>query len=419
MQFYCSELVKANPYIDACAIAFEPYYYKELGQYFMAYAHLGNKSNGLELNEKPATQDGVPYTKREWYAKAVEKGFPCWTHSKQEEKGDTVITFSIPIDDGQRTVGVLAVNVSQRLLSDIVLQAKPSANSFTTMISSDGSFIVHPDSNKLYYQNALELNSTGSSSQSVKEAVQAMVSGQTDYKEISLNGQNCYVFFKPFRRLPAPRRYIEELGWSVGIIYPEEDIFGDYNNLLLFTLAISISGLLLVLVIGYWFIRRRLQPLHMLTESAQRISQGHFNEPIPDSRQQDEVGRLQDHFQQMQQALATHMSSLEKLTSQLKQQGTELNNAYERAKEADRMKTAFLHNMSDQMIAPVVSIVDDVNLLHEHQLNVAPEKAGPAVSDIQKQGMRVTELLNDLLTMSNDKSMEVTRTPKIQDSNNS
>ena len=97
-------------------------------------------------------------------------------------------------------------------------------------------------------------------------------------------------------------------------------------------------------------------PLTMLTEQAQRIADGNMDEPIPNSRREDEIGRLQDNFKLMQQSLATNIGELDQLTNQLKEHGKELSIAYREAQKADRIKTAFLHNMTNQMIEPAESI---------------------------------------------------------------
>ena len=39
MYDYCQRIIETNPNITGCAIAFEPHYYQEKGQLFMAYYH--------------------------------------------------------------------------------------------------------------------------------------------------------------------------------------------------------------------------------------------------------------------------------------------------------------------------------------------------------------------------------------------
>jgi hypothetical protein len=67
------------------------------------------------------------------------------------------------------------------------------------MLGSDGSFIIHPDSTKRLNETVYTELKHGSDP-SVKEAVDAMMSGQKGYKRIKMNGKDCYVFFQPFTR---------------------------------------------------------------------------------------------------------------------------------------------------------------------------------------------------------------------------
>ena len=135
----------------------------------------------------------------------------------------------------------------------------------------------------------------------------------------------------------------------------------------------------------------------MLTESAQRIAKGNFTDPIPDSRQEDEIGRLQDNFQQMQRSLATNIGQLEQIQNTLKEHGENLNKAYARAQKADRMKTTFLHNMTDQMTNPAVTIRKDVDMLCK-----GTGDRSQLADEIISNGKTIAELLDNLIKKSNE-----------------
>ena len=209
-----------------------------------------------------------------------------------EDKAHAITTFRLPVFDGRQKVGVMDVDVSLTLLSKILLDAKPSPNSFCTLLKPDGTIIVHPDSTVLN-KHILEL--TEDDHPSMREAAQAMLNGETGYKHVTLNGEDYYIFYKPFERSEVTGRITSRLGWSAGIIYPENDIFGDYNRLLSIVLIIAIAGLVLLLVPCLFYIHHQLSPLMRLVYSAQRMTEGDYDEPIPYSRRQDEVGRLQNH----------------------------------------------------------------------------------------------------------------------------
>lgn len=411
MFLYSRKMVETNPYVAGCAIAFEPDYYQERGRYFMAYVHHVNKDKLETVSSEiiqAETFGNVPYPEQIWYSKPVETGRPCWINplKNDQAEGEAIITFSLPIyAQGGKVIGVLAVDLSLSLLSDIVLSAKPSPNSYATLLGSDGSYIVHPDSEKVLHKT-IYMSDSYQTNKELRAAEDAMVAGETGYKHFRLDGTDNYVFYKPFIRADVPGRSMERTGWSIGIIYPEDDIFGDYNQLLYMVIAIALVGLVLLMTGCQMITHRCLLPLRMLAKSSQRIAEGHYDEPVPDSHQWDEVGRLQDHFQQMQQALSVHIGELERLTTELRERNVVLAGAYEQAKDADRVKTAFLHNMTDQMIKPVSVIQSSVNMLCEHRQDMDQQEANKTEETIQEQGKIVTKLLNDLLDVSQEKMEE-------------
>ncbi|SEA12099.1 methyl-accepting chemotaxis protein [Xylanibacter ruminicola] len=321
-----------------------------------------------------------------------------WTVKPVQEGKEPLISFSVPLyNTAGQLAGYVSTDVSIGLLSRIVAQTKPSENSFCVLLDSVGNFIVHPDAEQLIQQSAIEISKANANAELVG-AVQAMIAGQTDYRTFRLWGTDFYVYFKPFSRSSVRGRTIGHLGWSAGIIYPERDIFGDYNNLQYYVLVISIIGLLLTFLLSHAVIKSRLKPLLMLTSQAQHIAAGNFSEPIPDSKHIDEVGRLQDKFQLMQRSLATQIDELESLKNTLYQRCEGLRKAYDQAKKADRMKTSFLHNMTNQMTEPADAIEKDVLQL----CSQSDRDTAQLVSDVQKKGKAITELLKNLISMSDD-----------------
>ena len=327
---------------------------------------------------------------------ATDSIFTGWINP-EEKNANAITTFRLPVFDGRRKVGVMDVDVSLALISKLLLEAKPSPNSFCTLLKPDGTIIVHPDSVALN-KNILEL--TKDDHPSMTEAAQAMLNGETGYKYVKLDGEDYYVFYKPFERAEVMGRAMSKLGWSAGVIYPEEDIFGDYNHLLYTVLIIAVIGLALLLLSCRFYIRHQLLPLRKLEQSAQHIAEGNYDNPIRYSRRCDEVGRLQNHFREMQQSLATRMGEMNQLSATLKERGEELQATYEQAKAAERMKTNFLYNMSDQMMAPVDGIRKRVQTLSNTNGKQTEKETTQLVDGIQQRGEKVTALLNQLITES-------------------
>lgn len=404
----CRKLVESNRYISGCAVALEPYYYPGR-EFFMAYVHRaagGSLAAADSAIIESETFGDRPYTEQVWYTTPMTTGAAGWLNPLEGMDIDTepIATFCLPImgSDGKPR-GVIGVDVSLNRLSHIVMEAKPSPNSYCTLLTKDGSYIVHPDSSKLLDESVFTQTLRGADP-SVKEAAEAMVAGGSGYRPFLLDGVRYYVFYKPFNRTMVPGRAEGNLGWSAGIIYPEDDIFGEYNRLLYFVLAIAVLGLLLLFATCRAITHRQLKPLLLLTRSAQRIADGNYSETIPDAQRQDEIGLLEENFQQMQQSLAANISELEQMKETLGERGKVLSEAYRQAKEADRVKTSFLHNMTNQMLAPATAIMEDVGALCDFSRDIPKEESGRLTDDIQTQAKFITDLLNGVLDVSQEKA---------------
>ena len=173
MYTYSRRIVECNPFIDGCAIVFRPGYYPGHDLY-MAYIH-------RDVNGEFVTQETFanrPYTEQVWYSETVAKEVTCWTAPLKNENAEDkpLITFCQPIFDAKdECVGAVAVDVSISELSRIVLAAKPSPNSYCTLVDKNGSFIVHPDKEKLMHQTVFTQTEEGADP-TVLEAANALLS---------------------------------------------------------------------------------------------------------------------------------------------------------------------------------------------------------------------------------------------------
>jgi hypothetical protein len=99
----------------------------------------------------------------------------------------------------------------------------------------------------------------------------------------------------------------------------------------------------------------------------------------------------------MQQALAARMAELQQKTQTLEERNEALRIAYTQMQEADRVKTAFLHNMTNQMTKPAEEIAKNVKELCIHYQELTQQEASREVDAIQQQGQVITDLLNGLI----------------------
>jgi methyl-accepting chemotaxis protein len=398
MYAYCRELVESNPNIIGCAIAFKPGYFpgKDL---FMAYVH--RRAFTTDIKSDLVTTNTFtdrPYTEQAWYTEPMNKGWIGWTDPLKGEdtENEPLVNFCLPLSDksGER-VGVMAVDVSISQLSKIVLAAKPSERGYCVLMAKNGSFIVHPDQDKLQTKTVFTQMNEGAD-HTVLEAAEAMLAGKSGMKRFYMNGESWSVFFKPFKRVEWEGRSDWQLDWSVGVVYPDADIHSVHNKLLYLVIIIAVVGLLVFFLLCGWLIRRELKPLRMLTHLARRIADGNYEETVPSTTRDDEVGQLQNRFRTMQRRLKEQTVELENETQQMHEHSDELRAAYGRVEESDRLKTSFLHYITNQMAVPAESIDRSVTTLCNNYRDIDKDEINKQVDNIERKSEALVELLNHM-----------------------
>ena len=308
MFVYSRRILENNPELNGCSISFEPYYFPGKGKYFSAYSL---NQDGEILTE----QEGGPhyeYFTFDWYQMAKLLDGPCWTEPFFDYNPDgfysqeMIASYCKPLKDAQgRYIGTISVDLPLGWLSETISAVKPYPNSYSIMIGRGGTFFVHPDSTKLFYQTIFTetLEREDPDRTALGKAMQA---GEEGMKQMVIDGQNCYIFYKP----------LGTTNWSMGLVCPERDILSGYKRLQQAVLIIVVLGLLLMLDLISRVIRNELEPLSELNRQAKTIAAGHFQEELVDEGRIDEIGQLNRSFAGMQHSLINYIDELKQTTAQ-------------------------------------------------------------------------------------------------------
>ena len=390
---YAQKLVESNPNIEGCAIAFLPGYFPDK-DLFMAYVH--RKQTGTRGQTKLVTSETFanrPYIEQDWFKETMSFGFTGWINPLRgvDTDKEPTVSFCLPItDQHDERIGVMAVDVSISQLSEIISSAKSSEHAYSVLLAGDGSYIVHPDKEKLLRASAL---TDQDADPTEIEALKAMQAGESGMKEFSTDGQDMCVFYKPFKRVRWQLWTSGEVGWSVGVVYPKDDITGSHNSLIFLAVAIAIVGLLLFYLLCRWFIRWQLKPLNEITKSTQHIIDGNYSATLPETDRHDEIGVLQNRFVRMQHSLRQQAADLEAANSRQHQKGLLLQAAYDKTIETDIIKNSFLHYMGNQVATTAENIDRSVTTLVNNHHDIAKEEADRHADNIRKSSQTIVELL--------------------------
>ncbi|MGM1033323.1 MAG: cache domain-containing protein [Bacillota bacterium] len=115
--------------------------------------YLGTEKDGKAFifprNELPADYDP---RQRDWYQSALkQKNKTIWTEPYTDQAtNELVITAAKAIyDDRDELIGVLGVDISIDILITMVNQTKFGETGYTVLLDQKGSFVTHPDKEKI------------------------------------------------------------------------------------------------------------------------------------------------------------------------------------------------------------------------------------------------------------------------------
>ena len=394
---YSRELVKNNPNIAGCAIAFKPGFYqgKDL---FMAYAHRNPSAKAAKEEVTTAsTFAGRPYTEQAWFNEAMKTDLPKWTDPLKGEdaEGEPLVCFTLPLygHQGERA-GVMAVFLSIQKLSKIVLAAKPSQNGYGVLLARNGAFIVHPDKQKLF--SPMFIQKDQSVDLTVIEAAESMLAGEQGVKEFERDSKNWCVFYKPFERQKVANRAEGKIGWSVGVVYPEEDVFDPHQNLIAWVVIIAAVSLLLFFITGSWIIRREMKPLRYISAATRQIIAGNYSQTVPKTDREDEIGDLQNQFAAMQLTLKQRAEQLEAETQQLQRDNIALASDSVKTTETGAMKTKFMKHLSTQLTESTDEIYKSVTTLYNNSSSLSKQDIAHHAEIIKLKSKTMDELMDML-----------------------
>lgn len=386
---YSRQVLETNPELSGCSISFEPFYYKEKGEYFSAYSY--NNGDSIETENEGA--DYYQYHTMDWYLIPKLLNRPYWIEPFQEDDDwgivvqDVFSSYSQPIHDkAGKVVGTFSVDIPLDWFSDTVSATRPFPNSYTILLGKGGTYLVHPDSTRQFYETIFTISLQESDS-AIESLGRAMIAGESGYRQMTYHGELLHVFYKPFKNT----------GWNVAVICPESDVFAAFNQLRRTVRLVTAIGLLLLLLSTWFIVSRSVRPLQKLVDSTHQMTQHEFTGEIPDNTREDEIGRLQRRFKALQQSLSKYVGKVRQQSAVLEARRAELQEAYDRAKAEEHVRNAVLHQMTADMSAPVADITAVSRTICEEYQEMTDDYMDAMVDKIEKDANQVGEMLNQLL----------------------
>ena len=243
----CSRVVKDNPVVMGSTVSLVPGYNRKRPLYA---PYVYRKDSSLIYHTLASKE--YDYPSKEWFTKPIENGGGYWSEPYVDTGGGEVLmtTFSIPVQDAKGvTAAVLTADISLDWLTDLVgnIRVYPNANSL--IISRTGRFMVSKNRELVMQKTVGEVVEQIRNNESFKELNRAMLAGETGNMALTFQGQKSYVYYRP----------VERTGWSMCIVIPENDIFGQIRRTELLVRLFQLLGLIMLILILRSFFKKQSQ----------------------------------------------------------------------------------------------------------------------------------------------------------------
>ena len=248
----------------------------------------------------------------DWYQIPKELDRPVWTEPYYDEGGGNIImsTYSVPLHrmvDGERKFcGIVAADISLSWLKEILSHVKVYETGYAFVVSRNGVFVSHPDSGVIMRRSIFSLAEEIEDTH-LRRLGQDMTRGGTDFVRLNhpVSGKNSWLYYTS----------VPTAGWSVGVIFPDDELYAGVRKLSEEILFIFIVGFLFLVAAVAFISRSITRPIERLAASSDEIARGNLDIELPAIETRDEIGRLAESFENMKTSLKEYIADLARTTA--------------------------------------------------------------------------------------------------------
>ncbi|NKB21671.1 MAG: HAMP domain-containing protein [Alphaproteobacteria bacterium] len=271
------------------------------------------------------------------------------------------------LDHGRLAVGVLSTQFIRGVQRAITF----GKLGHSMIVDKKGRVVAHP--NKTWEKVAKDASKIS--------IVQQMMKGDS----------GVMTFYSPPMKADMIAGYtiVPRSGWGVMVPQPMEELRAQATEVRYFTLAISIFGLLIAVMISWWLAKFLARPLVVVEQAATRIANGNAYA---------ELAPLPPHSPKELESLH---KSVARMFDEIRDRQNSLLIAKTQSEEANRAKSEFLANMSHELRTPLNAIVGFSELIKGQSLGPIKESRYVGYADdILHSGYHLMSIIDDVLDMS-------------------
>ena len=311
-------IIQSGTRVRSCGVSFIKDYYPQKGHLYRPYAWRDYADPNVIYSQDMGDAD-LDYLNAKWFQDAIKNNSAQWSDPFYDgyDESTTVSAYVVPIHNQEgNVVAVLAAEISLDWFtsklqeadsvinkSKMLMASKFEIRSRNYIINHDGIYMTHPDKSRIMRDNFF-LQLEASEGSNVEGVMNRILNGVEDNKSperFSVNGEECYLFYMPVKYTQwilltvVPCKTVDILCWLNGAT----------------VLLIVLLPLLILFIVGYFYLKKEAKPLKQLAQAADDIIDGKLDTHMPELNHNDEICRLRDSLEEIQGILA-HYTEIER-----------------------------------------------------------------------------------------------------------
>ena len=289
--------VSNNKELFGLGIGFEPYGHNPKSLYFCPYVFRSDD----QLQVRMLGGESYRYFYLDWYQIPRELGRPLWSEPYFGAGNVIESTYSVPFyreREGRREIaGVVSADISLMWLKDIVSAVKIYKTGYAFLISQNGMFVTYPEHRLIMRESIFGL-AEAKKDPRIREVGREMIRGGEGFVPIpaSLTGKRSWLYYAP----------VPGTGWSLGVVFPEAELFADAGRLMRRSAAVAVLSLIILAAVIIVISRGITRPLRHLARKTADIARGDFTAKVPETGAR-EIADLAGSFNRMGRELIDYM----------------------------------------------------------------------------------------------------------------